>query len=64
MCPIRRRHAIGVYESQEDLVYEGRRLEGVSGRFTPEMTARHPSQFVIHQWHQAVERHQISITPG
>ena len=58
------RHAIHIHESQEDLVHERRRLEDVSGRFPPEMTARHPSQLVIHQRNQAVERRSVSLSPG
>ena len=62
--PIRRRHAIHIHESQEDLMHESRRLEDVSWRFPSETTARHPAQLVIHQWNQAVERRGVSLAPG
>ena len=62
--PARRRHAIHIHESQEDLVHESRRLQGVSGRFPAEMTARHAPQFVVHQRNQAVERRGVSLAPG
>ena len=45
-------------------MHESRRLEGVSGRFPSEMTARHPPQLVIHQRNQAVERRGVSLAPG
>ena len=45
-------------------MHESRRLEGVSGRFPPEMAARHPPQLVIHQRNQAVERRGVSLAPG
>ena len=62
--PAFQRHAIHIHESQEDLMDERRRLEGVSGRFPPEMAARHPPQIVIHQRNQAVERRGVSLSPG
>ena len=58
------RHAIHIHEPQEDLVHECRRLEGVSGRFPPEMAAGHPPQLVIQQRNQAVERRGVSLAPG
>ena len=62
--PAVQRHAVHIHESQEDLVHESRRLEGVSGRFPPEMAARHAPQLVIHQRNQAVERRGVSLAPG
>ena len=62
--PAVQRHAVHIHESQEDLVDESRRLEGVSGRFPPEMAARHPPQLVILQRNQAVERRGVSLAPG
>ena len=64
MRPAVKRHAVDIHESQEHLVHESRRLEGVSGRFPPEMAARHPPQLVVHQRNQAVERRGISLAPG
>ena len=58
------RHPIHIDETQEDLVDERCRLERVSGRFPPEMAARHPTQIVIQQWNQAVERRSVSLSPG
>jgi len=45
-------------------VDQSRRLQGLSGRFSPDATARHPAQFVVNQRNQAVERRDVSLTPG
>jgi len=58
------RHPVHIDETQEDLVDESGRLETVSGTFTPEMAARHPTQIVIQERNQAVERCAVSLSPG
>ena len=40
------------------------RLEGVSGRLSTEMSARHAPQLVIDERNQAVERRGVSLAPG
>jgi hypothetical protein len=58
------RQAVHIHESQVDLVYERRRLQDVSRRFSPEMAARYAPQLVVHQRNQAVERGRVSLAPG
>src|SRR6185503_3683645 len=41
-----------------------RRLEDVSRRFPPEVTACHPPQLVVDERNEAVERGGISLAPG
>ena len=45
-------------------MHESRRLEGVAGRFSSKMAARHTPQLVIYERNQAVERRGVSLAPG
>jgi hypothetical protein len=45
-------------------VNECGRLKGVPRRFTANVPARHPAQFVVDERDQAVERRGISLAPG
>jgi hypothetical protein len=49
---------------EERLVNQSRRLSGMLGPFTPEITRRHSAQFSIDDWHQGVECFAVATGPA
>jgi hypothetical protein len=64
VSPVRQGHAVDIDQSKVDLVNECSRLKGVPRSFATKMATRHPTQFVVDERDQAVERRGISLAPG
>jgi hypothetical protein len=50
-------------EPDEDLVHQGRRLQGVVSPFAPKLAGRDAPELRIDEWQQLVERSPVAATP-
>ena len=53
-----------IYQAQLYLIDEGRRLQGVPGRFIFHVPARQPAEFRVHLGYQAVQGRRVPVAPS